>query len=173
VSTFPGHQNAVSFVVYILCFYFSISDFSSCFACPYCPLFMLYFIYWPGSYLFGQVHFGQVLFFQVLLFYPGSFLSRFFYFIQVLFPILETGEQQKNYSGEGIMLSPFFFYICTEDFNHFFLFSGIPLLSPVEKKENILFSTAKFSLIGIFSSSTVSTSRGTLFGEMTQKKNWT
>jgi hypothetical protein len=45
---------------------------------------------------------------------------------------------KKKLQWRGSNAVPFFllhYYFISEDFNHFFLFSGIPLLSPVKEKE--------------------------------------
>jgi hypothetical protein len=43
------------------------------------------------------------------------------------------GGQQHIFQKLQLLLH--FYFIVSEDFNHFFLFSVIPLLSPVEEKE--------------------------------------
>ncbi len=50
----------------------------------------------------------------------------------------QTGGQQKKLQWRGSNAVSFFLlhiYFISEDFNHFFLFSWIPVLSPVEEKE--------------------------------------
>ncbi len=80
----------------------------------------------------------------------------------------------KNYSGERVMLYPFSFYIFTlflKTLITFFSFLEFLFCLLLRKRKTILFSPAKFSLIGIFSSSSLSTSRGTPFWrDDTEKK---